>query len=130
MGVRLKGVRGAVTDFSVRTRLLTGSTAMAPKMVRLGAGLVEVQLTGAPAAVKQAAPFCPVVTMAGRCERVGSSSETSLDLGLKATAVLVKGWKATSPKPSSGTPVPAGPVSSENRDMALTDWLLGSMKVI
>jgi hypothetical protein len=34
---------------------------------------------------------------------------------------LVKGWKATSAAPSSGRPVVAGPVCSENRDMELTD---------
>src|ERR1700674_3484710 len=68
--------------------------------------------------------------MAGRCKRVGSSSETSLVLGLKETAVLEKGWNATSAAPSSGAPVLTGPVSSEKSDIELTDSLWGSMKVI
>src|SRR5216684_2425025 len=64
----LKPVSVPLPEFSVRTRLLIGSTAMAPKMVTLGVGLVEVQLKDAPAAVKQARPLWPVVTMAGRSE--------------------------------------------------------------
>src|SRR5216684_7180312 len=68
--------------------------------------------------------------MAGRCEREGSSSETSLVFGLKETAVFVKGWKATWAAPSSPMPVLAGPVSSEKSDIELTIWLFGSMKVI
>src|SRR5713226_10163060 len=126
----LKPVSVPLPEFSVSTRLLMGSTAMAPKMVSVGTGLVEVQLISTPAPVKQARPLWPVVTMAGRCEREGSSSETSLVLGLKETAVFVKGWKATSAAPSSGAPVLAGPVSSEKSDIALTVWLFGSMKEI
>ncbi len=91
---------------------------------------MEAQLTDAPAAVKQARPFWPVVTMAGRSAMDGSISETSLVFGLNEIAVLVKGWKATSAAPSSGRPVLAGPVCSEKSDMELTDWLLGSMNVI
>src|SRR5258707_4215491 len=68
--------------------------------------------------------------MAGRCKREGSSSETSLVLGLKETTVLEKGWKATSAAPSSGDPVLTGPVSSEKTDIERTDSLWGSMKVI
>src|SRR5258707_4585426 len=68
--------------------------------------------------------------MAGRCKREGSSSETSLVLGLKETTVLEKGWKATSAAPSSGDPVLTGPVSSEKTDIEPTDSLWGSMKVI
>src|SRR5260370_20693157 len=111
----------SLRELSVMTRLLTGSTAMDPKMVTLGVGPVKVELKEVPAAVKQARPLWPVVTMAGRSEMDGSISETSLVFGLKETAVLVKGWKATSAAPSSGRPVVAGPVCSENRDMELTD---------
>src|SRR5258706_1021699 len=68
--------------------------------------------------------------MAGRCKMEGSSSETSLVLGLKETTVLEKGWKATSAAPSSGDPVLTGPVSSEKTDIERTDSLWGSMKVI
>src|SRR5258706_13640380 len=68
--------------------------------------------------------------MAGRCKMEGSSSETSLVLGLKETTVLEKGWKATSAAPSSGDPVLTGPVSSEKTDIERTDSLWASMKVI
>src|SRR5258708_17505492 len=68
--------------------------------------------------------------MAGRCKMEGSSSETSLVLGLKETTVLEKGWKATSVAPSSGEPVLTAPVSSAKSDIELTDSLWGSMKVI
>src|SRR6266849_484987 len=72
----------------------------------------------------------PIVepSIAGGCDREGTSSETSLVLGLKETAVLEKGWKATSAAPISGAPVVAGPVSSEKSDIELTVWLFGSMK--
>jgi len=38
----LKPVSVPLPEFSVSTRLLMGSTAMAPKMVSVGTGLVEV----------------------------------------------------------------------------------------
>src|SRR5260370_18635974 len=104
---------------------------MAPRMVTIvGAGLWEWHLTRTPVSVKQTVvrAFWPVGTMAGRCDREGSSSETSLVLGVKETAVLEKGWKATSAAPISGAPVVAGPVSSEKSDIELTVWLFGSMK--
>src|SRR5713226_2137187 len=112
-------------EFTVRTRLLTGSTAMAPGIVTL-VGVVEAQF----AAETVARPFWPVVTMAGRCKREGSSSDTSLVLGLKETAVLEKGWNATVSAPNSGEPVVTWPVASENTVMELTDSLWGSRKVI
>src|SRR5467141_863033 len=121
----LKPVRVPLPEFTVKARLLTESTAMAPGMDTF-VGVVEAQF----AAQTVARPFWPVVTMAGRCKRVGSSSETSLVLGLKETTVLEKGWKATSAAPSSGGPELTGPVSSAKSDIEPTDSLWGSMKVI
>src|SRR5260370_29357446 len=121
----LNPVMALLPEFTVRTRLLTGSTAMAPGIVTL-VGVVEAQF----AAQTVARPFWPVVTIAGRCKREGSSSDTSLVLGLKETAVLEKGWKATVSAPNSGEPVVTWPVAPENRVMEVTDSLWGLRKVI
>src|SRR5207249_10027972 len=90
------------------------------------AGVVEVQF----AAQIVARPFWPVLTMAARCKRDGSRRETWLSFGLKETAVLDKGWNATSSAPSSGEPVPTWPVAPTKRVIEATDWLCGSMKLI
>src|SRR5260370_2891820 len=121
----LNPVMALLPEFTVRTRLLTGSTAMAPGIVTL-VGVVEAQF----AAQTVARPFWPVVTIAGRCKREGSSSDTSLALGLEETAVLEKGWNATVSAPNSGEPVVTWPVASENTVMGVGISFWGLRKII
>src|SRR6266576_4930706 len=65
-----------------------------------------------------------------RCKRAGSRSEISLILELNERAVLLKGWNAVVSAPSTGAPMLTEPVAATNPVMGLTDWLMGSMKLI
>src|ERR1700686_523178 len=112
--LRVKKVRLSLPEFATSAVLVAGSTCSAPESFR-------VMLTPELVKVIVFRPFCPVLTMASRCKSTGSSMETSLSWGLKATAVLVKGWNDTSATPDSGArPLVGTPVVSENREKELT----------
>src|SRR6266403_3584873 len=115
----------SLPELRTRARLLTESTARPPGIDTF-VGVVEVQF----AAQTVARPFWPVLTMAARCKRDGSRSETWLSFGLKETAVLEKGWNVTLAAPISGEPVPTWPVAPAKSVIEVTDSLWGSMKLI
>src|SRR2546425_10913248 len=83
----------SLPELTTKARLLTESTAMAPGMVTF------VGVAGGGEFAKQTAPRRfwpgPVPTMAARCKRDRSRSETVLSLGFKETAGLARGWKAS-----------------------------------
>src|ERR1700722_7424250 len=107
-------VKLSLPELATNAVFVAPSTSSAPESFR-------VMLTPELVKVMVFRPFCPVFTMASRCKSTGSSMETSLSWGLKATAVLVKGWNDTSATPDSGArPVVGTPMVSENRVKELT----------